>query len=120
MGQYFIALNETQREYFTAWDVGGFEKLWSWCAGHQAGVFPYLLRYSDAYSAGGDVDYEMEYAGRWARDKVSLIGDYDTSGLYDRALAKFTNIGPGLVEEYNEFMEDEELQLKKGGEDYGS
>src|SRR5437867_4368322 len=114
MGQWFIAVNETKREYFTAWDVGGFDKLWSWCAGRWAGVFPYLLRRSDAYSCGGDIDAEMEYAGRWARDKISLIGDYDTSELYGRAAARFTNIGAGLVEEYNEFVEDEELQLKSG------
>ena len=113
MGQYFIAVNETKREYFSADDLGGYDKLWSWCAGHAAGLFPYLLRRSDAYSCGGDIDGETEYAGRWARDKVSLIGDYDSSGLYEQAQAKFTNIAAGLAEEYNEFIEDEEYQLKK-------
>src|SRR5215208_2178091 len=113
MGQYFIAVNETRKEYFTAWDIGGVAKLWEWCVNRQAGVFPYLLRRSDELG-GGDIDGKCEYAGRWARDKVSLIGDYDSSELYARAAAKFTNISAGLLTEYNEFIEVEKYQLKSG------
>lgn len=113
MGQYFIAVNTTKDEYFTAWEIDGGAKLWEWCANHQAGIFPYLLRRSDD-TGGGDIrdpDY-LIYAGRWAGDQVYLVGDYDSSGLYERAKAEYHNIAGPLVEEYNRFMDYEPRRLR--------
>ena len=106
MGQYFIAVNKTKKEYIRGWDIDGGAKLWEWCANRQAGIFPYLLRKSDE-SGGGDIPYSIpgsQYAGRWAGDEVYLIGDYDSSGLYQRAKDEYTNIAEGLVAEYNAFI----------------
>jgi hypothetical protein len=44
MGQYFMPVNTTKKEYVRSWDIGGFAKLWEWCVNSQAGIFPYLLR----------------------------------------------------------------------------
>lgn len=44
----------------------------------------------------------LQYAGRWADDRIALVGDYDVSGDYSRA--DFTDITEGLIEEYNEFI----------------
>jgi hypothetical protein len=110
MGQYFIAVNKTRKEYFTPWEIGGLAKLFEWCANPQAGVFPYLLRRSDDYG-GGDTPYR-KYAGRWAGHQVYLIGDYDSSGLYERAKKRYTNIARGLVREYNNFIALKHLKLK--------
>ncbi len=49
--------------------------------------------------------------GRWAGDRVALVGDYDASGLYKQAKS-FTNISEQLVEEWNRFIGDNvNLQL---------
>ncbi|MBE0573343.1 hypothetical protein IH575_00365 [Candidatus Dojkabacteria bacterium] len=106
MGQYFIAVNKTKKEYVTAWEIGGGAKLWEWCANREAGIFPYLLRRSNE-SGGGDVQHNVpnpQYAGRWAGDEVYLVGDYDSSDLYDKAKAEYANIAKELVAEYNAFI----------------
>lgn len=111
MGQYFAAVNKTKHEYVKAWEIGGLAKLWEWCANRIAGIFPYLLRKSNE-GGGGDVDTtKTRYAGRWAGDEVYLVGDYDSSQLYELASKQYTNIAQELVQEYNEFIAVEELKL---------
>jgi len=114
VGEYFKAVNVSKKEYV---DHGylGVSKLWEWCVNKEAGLFPYLLRKSNE-SGGGDISNpDAKYAGRWAGDEVYLVGDYDKSDLYEKAGNEFTNISQPLVEEYNDFMEVEELKLKPLG-----
>lgn len=113
MGQYFKAVNVTRFEYVYPYEIGGTARLWAWCAGKQAGIFPYLLRKSSA-QGGGDVRMERPlYAGRWAGDRVYLVGDYDEGGLYHQVEIdhRFKEISAGLADEYNRFIEVEGLQL---------
>ena len=49
--------------------------------------------------------------GRWAGDRVVLIGDYDESKLWDE-LPAFRNVTAELVEAWNEFIEIPEMKLK--------
>jgi len=49
--------------------------------------------------------------GRWAGDRVILVGDYDDSGIWDR-LHEYRNITRELVEVWNEFIEINDLKLK--------
>lgn len=115
MGQYFIAVNVSKKEYVSPWDIGGVAKLWEWCVNTWAGILPYLLRRSNG-RGGGDIDIsDPEYAGRWAGDQVYLVGDYDESDLFEKAGNEFTNISKPLVEEYNDFIEVEEFKLKPSG-----
>lgn len=112
MGQYFVAVNETKREYVCPWEIGYVAKFWEWCCNYSSSIFPYLLRKSDE-SGGGDINPdEVTYAGRWAGDKVSLVGDYDSSKLYQTAKSQYTNISKGLVEEYNRLEGGEDHQLE--------
>lgn len=109
-----IAVNQTKKEYFTAWEIGGGAKLYEWCANRHAGVFPYLLRKSDE-TGGGDIHENaanLKYAGRWTGDEVCLVGDYDESGLYQKAKNEYTNNAQELVEEYNEFIGLEDRKLE--------
>jgi hypothetical protein len=49
--------------------------------------------------------------GRWAGDRVALIGDYDESFVWSD-LEQYTNISEQLVEEWNRFVgEDEQFHL---------
>jgi hypothetical protein len=111
MGQYFMAVNVTKKEYVRPWDIGGGAKLWEWCVNHTAGIFPYLLRKSNE-GGGGDIRLENpQFAGRWVGDEVYLVGDYDESDLYEIAKSAYHNISRELATEYNQFVEIEECKL---------
>lgn len=114
MGQYFVLINEKRKELVCPFCSGGTSKLFEWCAQPQSGLLPFLLRRSNETGGGDIADAERaEYAGRWAGEEVSLVGDYDQSGLYKTAYETYSNITPALCEEYNEFMGCEELRLQE-------
>lgn len=80
MGQYFQLVNTTKREFLCGHDIGGVIKLWEWCANSMAGVLPYLLRKSTGGGGGDHHDPENTLCcGRWAGDRIMLLGDYDES-----------------------------------------
>ena len=54
---------------------------------------------------------EDSIVGRWAGDRVVLIGDYDESQLWDE-LDAYRNISQQVVETWNDFIELEEMQVK--------
>lgn len=115
MGQYFVAVNHSKKEYACPWCLGGTAKLWEWCIQPTAGIFPYLLRKSSGLG-GGDVENpeQAQYAGRWAGDQVELVGDYDESNGFQQAFAEYTNISPALAAEFNQFMGVGEGELQGG------
>ena len=50
--------------------------------------------------------------GRWAGDRIVLVGDYDDSGLYMIASDSYLNISEPLVEVWNQFVGDQDFQLQ--------
>ncbi|REK08646.1 MAG: hypothetical protein DWQ37_20120 [Planctomycetota bacterium] len=48
--------------------------------------------------------------GRWAGDRVALVGDYDRSRLWDE-LPRYRNISKELVEAWNDFIEIDDMKL---------
>ena len=112
MGQYFAIVNEDKKEYIHPHNIGHGAKLWEICVNNLGGPLLYLLRRSDE-TGGGDVNWpdKLEFAGRWAGDKIVVIGDYDSSNLYQHAREEFTDIGNQLAKEYNDFIEIDELKL---------
>ena len=111
MGQYFKAVNLDKKEYVCPWKIGGVAKLWEWCVNTQAGIFPFLLRKSNE-GGGGDINKDYETAGRWAGERVVLIGDYDESGLWDKLEKEYADISRQMVTDYNDFIESDESKLK--------
>jgi len=111
MGQYFILVNLDKREYICPWCIGGLGKLREWVLNDQVRVFPFLLRKSSQYG-GGDIQEAYKFAGRWAGDRIVLIGDYDESGLYHEAFETYRDISKDLVEEFNRFIELDEFKLR--------
>ena len=114
MGQYFLIANLDKKEYIHPHNfidkTGNYfgAKLWEICANKIAGVLPYLLRKSDE-TGGGDIqDPELfPNAGRWAGDRIVVIGDYDSSELYDKICDSedWTEISSIIAEEYQRFIE---------------
>ncbi len=89
MGQYFKIVNQDKKEVINAWDLGGTAKFWEWLWNPQARVFVWLLRKSDE-GGGGDINdpERFETLGRWAGDRITLIGDYDSSRLWSMSETK--------------------------------
>jgi len=123
MGQYFKAVNIDKKEYVCPWCIGGVAKLWEWAANAQGAVFTLLLRKSDGSGGGDYYGYHRGYdegspvpkhdaiVGHWAGDRVMLVGDYDSSKLWDR-LDMFLNVSEPLVKAWNSFIEIPEKKLK--------
>ena len=115
MGQYFKAVNVSKQEVVCPWCLNGGAKLFEWAANPQGAVFTLLLRKSDD-SGGGDfhdVTFETDPAaivGRWAGDRVVLIGDYDSGQLWERAKS-YRNISLELADVWNRFIPFPELKL---------
>ena len=99
MGQYFLIANLTKQEYLHPYRLGMPGKLWEICANNQIGVLAYLLRKSDKLG-GGDIPRFEEFpnAGRWAGDAIVVIGDYDSSKLWDYVQDHFKEITYEIAE----------------------
>lgn len=115
MGQYFKAVNMDKKEVVCPWCINGGAKLLEWTANRYGSIFALLLRKSDEYG-GGDIHepvYELDsnaIPGRWAGDRVVLIGDYDSSELWRRS-KPYTNISEPLVEVWNRLFHEPWDQL---------
>lgn len=84
-----MPVNETKKEYFTAYDIDGLAKLWEWMANlDECGILSLVLM------------------NEWKNDKVVLVGDYDESGLYDYAEDNFKNISKTVMKIKNEQLEN--------------
>ena len=111
MGQYFKVLNLDKKEYLHPHCCGDGLKLMEFGAspdGTMLGL-ALLLRQSTG-SGGGDfhgTDGEG-LLGRWAGDRVAIVGDYDESGLYDET-ETWLNISHGVVA----LMEQDEYVLQE-------
>jgi len=123
MGQYFKAVNLDKHEFVCPWCMGGGAKLWEWAANTQGSIFTLLLRKSDEGGGGDFYGYHKgcaeggpipcpvsPIAGRWAGDRVCLIGDYDSSKIWER-LPEFRNITKEVVETWNDFIGLPDCQL---------
>jgi len=103
MGQYFVIVNLDKKEYIHPHNLGSGAKLWEICANPIAGVLPFLLRKSSE-TGGGDIDFESRVAGRWAGDRIVVVGDYDKSGLYDKTEMEFKEISKMVKRDYEKFI----------------
>lgn len=108
MGQYFKIANLDKREFIRTWDINYGAKFLEILWNNVARLIPYLLRRSDE-GGGGDIDnFEgLEYCGRWACDRIVIIGDYDSSNLYDEIEEGngWKNISNEVVKEFNSVIE---------------
>lgn len=107
MGQYYSLANLDTNEYIDPWTAGSGAKLWEFCMNDVTKLLPYLLGQGANGSGGdpyipwgqfetedGEVDWEAHAAalddactncGRWAGDRITVVGDYDESELYQTA-----------------------------------
>ncbi len=94
---------QDKKEVINPWDLSGGAKFWEWICNTNVRVFAWLLRKSDE-GGGGDIDNPEQYEtlGRWAGDRITLIGDYDSSKLWDISATKDTDGTPLPHAEYRD------------------
>lgn len=103
MGQYFKLVNLDKKEVVVSYDIKGSAKFYEWLYNNQARVLVWLLRQSNEGGGGDICDFDKyKTLGRWAGDRITLVGDYDRSGLYDiDKYFDYKNISKKLLKEYN-------------------
>ena len=112
MGQYFRAVNTDKHEYVCPWCIGGGAKLWEWAANTQGAIFTLLLRKSDEGGGGDFPNPEVHpVVGSWSGDRVALVGDYDSSRLFEKCEG-WKNVSEELVRAWNAFIHRPELKLE--------
>ena len=114
MGQYFKIANLDKKEFICTWDIECGAKFKEILFNNIARLVPYLLRKSDE-SGGGDIHNfnELQYCGRWACDKIVIIGDYDSSNLYEQINEKYgwTNISKEAAKEFNSIVDFKDCEI---------
>lgn len=108
MGQYHLLVNVDKREYLDPSSIGLGVKQWEHQAHAQWPMFGslgdamYLLTMTSPARGGGDMPL-TEVSGRWAGDRVMVVGDYTEDGdlpaefmgaeLYGTAYSTYEEIG---------------------------
>ena len=94
MGQYFYIVNLDKREFLHPHKLASGLKIWEICANaHPLRVLGYLLH------------------DRWYGDKICIVGDYNSNGLYEECAESYKDISDEIIPEYNEFIEIPEYQI---------
>ena len=94
MGQYFITVNTTKKEFLHPHCFGDGLKLSEFgtsALGVMTGL-SLLLRQST------DSEFSEVLVWSWANDQITIVGDYDESKLYDEAYNNYKNISHSVIE----------------------
>ncbi len=117
MGQYHVLANLDKKEIVHPYGIGLGLKQWEQ-VGDFYGTLPdamYILCMSSPASGGGDLP-RTEISGRWAGDKVVVLGDYTTFGgirgllkdeceaLFREATAQYTDISARVNDAFKEIF----------------
>jgi len=97
MGQYYLIANKTKKQYLYPHVFNDGLKAWEIVAnGETLKALGYLLIKSDCGDGGGDLK-ENPLVGYWAGDEIIIIGDYDSSKLYDEVSDTYTDISLTVI-----------------------
>lgn len=115
MGQYFKIANLEKKEFIRTWDINQGAKFLEILLNNIARLVPYLLRKSDE-GGGGDIDNfeKLQYCGRWACERIVIIGDYDSSNLYEQIdeAKGWKNISKEAAKEFNSVIDCDHYEIK--------
>ena len=96
MGQYFLAVNTTKKEYLHPHKFGSGLKFREFTYDSMSLLtgMAHLL----AQSSDGVAWDSTEITGRWIGDNVLIVGDYDVSKLFDIEYDRYTDISDKVIE----------------------
>ena len=96
MGQYYLVVNKTKKQFLNPHAFHDGAKAWEIIA--NAGILKglgYLLITSDE-GGGGDLK-ENPLVGYRAGDEIIIVGDYDSSKLHEEAYTTYTDISSSVI-----------------------
>ena len=93
MGQYFLAVNCDKREFIHAHAFGDGLKFYEMC-GSSDGV---LAGLAHLLCQTNDPTHKSAIVGSWAQNNITLVGDYDSSGLYATAMEEYKDVSFDLI-----------------------
>lgn len=97
MGQYYLLVNKTKKQYLDPHAFNDGLKAWEIVAnGTMLKALGYLLVKSDGGGIGDLMENQL--VGYWAGDEILLVGDYDSSKLYGEASENYTDISLTVLE----------------------
>ncbi|MBP7936882.1 MAG: hypothetical protein KA354_19750 [Phycisphaerae bacterium] len=115
MGQYFVIVNLDKQEYLDPSSLGCGSKLLEIAANDCLNVLAFLLRQSSE-GGGGDIHKPYHNAGRWAGDRIAIVGDYDESRIWQRCVdGLYREVSQKIREEWNDFIEIPRLKIPRPG-----
>ena len=86
MEQYFKFINIDKEEQVTAWDFGGGAKAWEWQHDDTRNIILFLTNYA---------------TGSWAKNHIALIGDCDSSKLWEQTEDHYKKAKFSKFKEFN-------------------
>lgn len=97
MGQYYYIVNLDKRQYLHPHRFDdGLKAREFGSGGGTIKALSMLLTKSDG-GGGGDWHDDSGIAGSWAGDRIWIVGDYDSSKLYDKASKEFEEISSKVI-----------------------
>jgi hypothetical protein len=98
MGQYFIVVNMTKKEYLYPHAFNDGLKATEFGSGRRTLSALHVLLTKSSGGGGGDYqDDPTGMIGSWAGDRIWIVGDYDKSKLYDKAQKSYTDISNKII-----------------------
>jgi len=103
MGQYWLPVNLDKKEFIHPHKLASGLKLWEQVAGRYVGsALIILVSAMPEYRGGGDLE-EHPAIGRWAGDRIALVGDYAESS--DLPLDNASEIWDNINKEDSEWVD---------------
>jgi hypothetical protein len=110
--QYYIG-NLDRKEYLDPSELGYCPTLhlWQIAANNCLKVLALLLRQGSGCGTG-DIQKPCANAGRWAGQRIAIIGRNDPSGIFEQCRQGiYREITDEIREEWNDFIQRDELQI---------
>ena len=116
MGQYYMITNMDKKEYLYPHKLGSGLKLWEIAASNLPRALVLLLQDSNGRGGGdGEIDDPEinPFVGRWAHNKIAIVGDYDDKNIYGQLKdsTTWTDISDGMRSAFDKWIEVEEYKL---------
>ena len=81
MSQYFMVINHSIKEYLHPLEIGENASFIGLIHGLSPTLLAYLLRNSELIGYC-DIIRDLEFNGRWAGDRIEILGDYQNQDLF--------------------------------------
>jgi len=98
MGQHFYAVNLDRQEYLRPHAFGDGAKFMEFTSGGYGMMMGLALLMSEGLDNGsGGLEAEHPMFGCWAGDRITIVGDYANSGLYQKAAEEYEDISVSVM-----------------------